>query len=121
MADVHVAKESKMLISELFPNRFVKAEDLEKDVPCFIEQVQLEDVYNPGTHENATHPILYVKGGKKGVLLNKTNARTISDEYGDETDTWKGKAIVLYSCEVSTPTGPQPAIRIKIPISVPKK
>jgi len=110
-----------MKISDVFPRRFVTAEDLEKDVPCFMDKVVMEKVFNPGTREEADHPILYVNGGKKGILLNKTNARTISDEYGDETDTWKGKPIVLYSCEVSTPTGPQPAIRIKIPIQVPKK
>jgi hypothetical protein len=110
-----------MKTQDVFPNRFVKAEDLDREVPCFIEQVTLEEVFNPANKEKANHPIMYVKGGVKGILLNKTNWHTIADEYGDESDNWKGKAIVLYSKEVSTPEGPQPAVRIKIPISVPKK
>ena len=67
-----------MKISDVFPNRFVKAEDLEREVPCIIDKVTLEQVFNPGSKETNEHPILYVTGGKKGVLLNKTNARTIS-------------------------------------------
>ena len=110
-----------MKTQDVFPTRFVKAEDLDREVPALIEKVVLEEVFNPATKSNATHPILYVNGGKKGVLLNKTNWFAIAEEYGDESDAWRGKAIVLYAREVSTPDGPQPAVRIKIPITVPAK
>lgn len=110
-----------MKISDLFPRRFVCAEDLDHEVACVIDKVVVETYHNPQTHEEGTAPILYVQGGVKGIWLNKTNARTLSDEYGDETDRWKGKSMVLYSKEVSTPDGMQPAIRIKIPITVPAK
>ena len=43
---------------------------------------------------------MYFEGKPKGLVLNKTNANTISDAYGDETEHWEGKEIVLYEAEV---------------------
>ena len=102
-----------MKTQDVFPNRFVKAEDLVNDKIVTIESVVIESVYNPGEHVAKDHPIVYFHNATKGMLLNKTNWNSIAELYGDDTDGWIGKKVVLFAKEVSTPDGPQPAVRIK--------
>lgn len=53
-----------------------------------------------GTVRNATKknrkPLLFVRGKKLPLALNKTNAKTIASLYGTDTRAWAGKQIVLY-------------------------
>lgn len=42
-------------------------------------------------------PIAFFEGKKKGMVLNKTNCKTIAAMYGDDTDAWIGKQIAIYA------------------------
>jgi hypothetical protein len=44
--------------------------------------------------------VLYFEDTEKGLVLNKTNAKTIARLYGRETEGWEGQRITLYSEEV---------------------
>jgi hypothetical protein len=59
---------------------------------------------------------IWFKGKDKGLLLNKTNANTISGLYGDDTDTWLGKPVQLTTAYVDFQGKSVEAIRI-----IPKK
>lgn len=82
-----------MNIAEVYPSRFIRAIDLgdKKRVVLEIDRVEMEKMGQPPEEK----PVLYFKKAKRGLVLNKTNAYTIADMYGPETDNWKGKPVVL--------------------------
>ena len=83
-----------MKISDVFPSKYLKAEDLEgANVTVTIEEVNREEV---GPKKESKLVIRFVNTRKK-MVLNKTNATTIAKLYGEETDEWLGKRIILYS------------------------
>ena len=83
-----------MKISDVFPSKYLKAEDLEgANVTVTIEEVNREEV---GPKKESKLVISFVNARKK-MVLNKTNAATIAKLYGEETDEWLGKRIILYS------------------------
>jgi hypothetical protein len=104
-----------MKTEDVFPSRFVKAENLEKDVLCTIEKTVLEDVYDQQAKEEVRKPVIYFKGAHKGLLLNKTNWQMLADFYGDESDSWIDKKCILTTVEVQAFGDVVKAIRIKIP------
>jgi hypothetical protein len=48
---------------------------------------------------------------KQGLLLNKTNNRTLRGAFGDETEKWIGKRVVIFVVE----TERGPGLRVRIP------
>lgn len=88
-----------MNINQAYPSNFLKADDLGgKSVTVVIQKVEMEEIGQGRDKE--TKPVLYFRGKEKGVVLNKTNANTITKLYGGETDDWIGKAITLVPREV---------------------
>jgi hypothetical protein len=79
-----------------FPSKNLKQEDIgDKHVRVVMARVVVETVGQGDDQEQK--PVLYFKGHDKGLVLNRTNADTITDIVGtDEMDDWGGKAIVLY-------------------------
>jgi hypothetical protein len=74
-----------MKISDIFPSKYLKAEDLEgANVTVTIEQVNREEV---GPKKESKLVISFANTLKK-MVLNKTNAATIAKLYGEETDEW---------------------------------
>lgn len=75
-----------------FPSKYLAASDLNGGEltlqinSCAMEQLG-EDM----------KPILYFAGQSKGLVLNKTNASTLSDLYGSESDNWGGKSVTLFA------------------------
>ena len=59
--------------------------------------------------------VLYFKGKEKGVVLNKTNANTISVAYGDDSEDWFDQPIILFSVMVDFQGKVAPAIRCRVP------
>ena len=59
--------------------------------------------------------ILYFEGKDRGLVLNKTNANNIANAYGDDTDDWIGKQIVLFEAMVDFQGRTVPAIRVRMP------
>lgn len=49
----------------------------------------------------------------RGLVLNKTNSRTIAGLYGSDTDTWVGQQITIYRSETSFQNKTVPCIRVK--------
>ncbi len=111
-----------MNIDAAFPSKWIRAADLQRrDIVLVIARVLEEEVAGDGT----TQPVVYFNGTEKGLALNKTNANTISEGLGSETDNWTGARITLYptktdfqgkrvDCirvrELTTQTQPAPAV-----------
>lgn len=105
-----------MKISEEFPSKYLKASDLNgREVKVIMANVEREKIGDDNK------PVLYFKGKDKGVVLNKTNAATIGDAYGDDTDDWYDQEIILFSVMVDFQGKVGPAIRMRAPTAKDRK
>jgi len=99
-----------MKLNEAFPSNYVSSTDIGNNhVPVTISHVKQEEV------GDESKLVLYFDGKEKGLILNITNARTISDTYSDETDNWGHAKIVLYTTDVDYRGKRTRGIRILIP------
>jgi arabinogalactan endo-1,4-beta-galactosidase len=99
-----------MNINEAFPSKYLKAADLKGGSPTVvIERVEMEMLGDD------RKMVVYFQGKQKGLVTNKTNANTIADMYGDDTDDWIGNKIVLIEAMVDFQGKTGPAIRIRAP------
>lgn len=85
-----------MRVSELFPSRFIKYENLPEPIKRKIERIAVERVGL--SHE--TRPVLHFVDEDRTLLLNKSNANTLRRAYGDETSNWVGREVELVPDEV---------------------
>lgn len=97
--------------SDIFPSNYIKADDLKgRDVPVTIDTAKME------TLGNDQKLILYFEGKEKGMVCNKTNFGRISYLYGDETDDWVGKKIILTSEFVEFQGKTVKGLRVRPPV-----
>lgn len=83
---------------KMFDERFIGSWDLEgrDEAIVVIRDIKIEELKTTdGTVANK--PVLLFTKGKKGMVLNKTNAKQIAELYGSNTEKWKGKAISLFA------------------------
>lgn len=107
-----------MRLKDLYPSRYLKADDItetaEGELRALIRGMKLEEMQdNDGGKEDK--PVLYFIRVEKGLVMNKTNAETIAGAYGDETDVWTGKEVLLVVESVRSFGKMVPGIRIRIP------
>ncbi len=99
-----------MNIDSAFPSKYLKAGDLGgKTVRLRITGMSIEAVGK----EKENRPVLSFNGTDKTLVLNKTNANTITTLYGRETDNWIGKDIDLYAAQVEFQGQIGPALRVR--------
>jgi hypothetical protein len=99
-----------MRISEEFPSQYLKASDLGgREIRVTMGRAERETI---GTDKKI---VLYFKGKEKGLVLNKTNANTIGDGYGDDTDDWIDQPIILFSVKTDYQGKVVDAIRCRVP------
>jgi hypothetical protein len=100
-----------MKISNAFPSKYLKASDLQdRNVAVAMSHVALEDV-----GDSERKPVLYFQDKNKGLVLNKTNSRLIAGIYGDDTENWDGKSLVLFPAMVDFRGDQVEAIRVRAP------
>ncbi len=100
-----------MRMSQAFPTKYIKAEDIGNHRPTvIIADVKMEDV-----GDNEMKPVVYFHGKEKGMVLNKTNAEMIAHLYGDETDAWRGQSVDLYTTMVQFQGRPTLGLRVMAP------
>jgi hypothetical protein len=86
-----------MNFQKFFPSKYLNAVDLDGqgDVTVVIRSLDEEQIQgSDGTTENK--PVLRLQGTQKGLILNRTNAETISQLYGNDIENWVGKRIALH-------------------------
>jgi hypothetical protein len=101
-----------MELSEAFPSNFLQATDLKnRNITVTIARYDREEI----GRDKRIKPILYFHGARKGLVLNKTNARAIANSYGTNLDKWIGRQIILYPRMVDFGGEEVLAIRVRIP------
>lgn len=99
-----------MKISEEFPSKYLKSSDLKgQEVRVIMGRVEREEI---GQDKKL---VLYFKGKEKGMVLNKTNANTIGDFYGDDSDDWYDQPLILFAIRTEYQGKPVDGLRCRIP------
>lgn len=99
-----------MNVNEQFPSLYLKSSDLAGQmVKVQISDVKSEEI---GTDRKM---IMYFVGKQKGMVLNKTNAKTLAEQFGDETDNWVGAQIEIFSMKVDYQGRMVDGLRVRIP------
>lgn len=106
-------------LNEMYPSKYLKAEDLRgkdgkgwREVNLTVKSCSPEEM---GGEANETKWVLHFEKTEKGLVLNRTNAVTLADGYGPDSEDWLDQKIVLFVVTVGTPQGPKPGIRVRIP------
>lgn len=94
--------------SDFFPSKYLKAADFDGDQVLTIEKVTREDF------EGDFKPIVYFKETEKELVLNKTNFKTIANLHGQDSDSWAGQKIQLFTTEVDFKGEQVLAIRVRM-------
>jgi hypothetical protein len=101
-----------MRIGDAFPSKYLKAKDLQgQEVPLVIDSVTVEDI---GSGDKA---VIRFRGKEKGLVCNKTNGLMIAAVYGEETDGWVGKDLILYPTTTMFEGSMVPCLRVRVPIT----
>ena len=84
-------------MNDAFPSKYLSAEDVHgQDHTVVIERYQAETMpARDGADERKY--VLFFRGAKKGLVLNKTNAKTIASQHGNDFDGWIGKQVTIGS------------------------
>jgi hypothetical protein len=100
-------------INDLYPSNYLKAADLSgEEWNLTIANMEMSQ---PMGDKQEVKPVLYFRGADKGMVLNKTNATKIAEAYGDNTEDWVGKPVVLYEDTVTMQGQRVKALRVRIP------
>ena len=59
--------------------------------------------------------VVWFTNDERGLLLNKTNHRTLSGAFGDNMEAWVGKIIVMFPTMADFRGKMVPALRVRIP------
>ena len=78
-----------------------------------IEPVELEQTGDDGSTYMANKLIISFANKTKQLCCNKTNALKLADKYGEETDNWIGKELIMYPDITPFKGVPTPCIRIR--------
>lgn len=98
---------------------YLSAEDLpeNQDIPVVITEVKREESYNQKTRSKEPIGVISFQGKDLRLIMNVTNAKSIKELYGPETDGWIGKHIIIYRTTAKLGRETVAAIRIKPPVT----
>ncbi len=99
-------------MSQMFPSKWLAAADLDEQDRTFTVADVTEELIGQGEEQDLKW-VVHFREVDKGLVLNKTNATTITSALGDDTDEWIGRRVVLYPTEVSFSGKMVSAIRVK--------
>src|SRR4029077_10047889 len=100
-----------LLASDYDKSRFFKAGEFEGERRLRIKNATEEVV----GAEKEKKFVIWFTNDERGLVLNKTNNRTLRDAFGDDTAGWTGKVIIIFSTKVEMGGKMVPGIRVRIP------
>jgi hypothetical protein len=102
-----------LLASTYDQSKFFRAEDLTAEKTFKIKSVSEELVGQGADQEQKL--VVWFTNSPKGLALNRTNNRTIRGAYGDDTEAWTGRLIVVFPTQAEFRGRLVPALRVRIP------
>lgn len=89
---IRVRSKEMAKVSEMIVSKFLRKEDFDEDMVATIKGVKLEDVGNQGEQRW----VVYFREFAKGMVLNVTSIRVLEGAFGDDSDGWIGKRVMIY-------------------------
>lgn len=104
-----------MRASDFSGGQFLKAQELTGDSTVTISKVTAEQVGQGNQSEEKL--VVWFRNLTKGLVCNKTNLNALIDAYGDDTDRWVGKPVILFSTMVEFQGKRVPGIRVRVGVT----
>jgi hypothetical protein len=102
-----------LLASSFDTSNYFRAADITAEKKFRIKNVAAEDV---GTGKDKERKlVVHFTNDERGLVLNRTNNRTLRGAFGDDTAGWINKIIVLFPTTAEVRGDLKPAIRVRIP------
>jgi hypothetical protein len=101
-----------MDVNTLFPSKYLKADDATPPITLTVKRVSWERMKDQDGNEE-DKPVIWFNEEEKGMVLNRTNANTLTALFGSETDRWTGQRVVLGTEMVTAFGATKPALRFK--------
>ena len=102
-----------LFASDYDQTRFLKAQDLPSERKFKIKSVTVEPIGAGKDKEDKL--VVWFTNDKRGLVLNRTNNRTIRGAYGDDTAGWVGKIIIVFPTMAEFRGTMGLALRVRIP------
>jgi hypothetical protein len=96
-----------LLASDFDQSKYLKAADLPHEKKFRIKHVTEEQI-GPDKERKL---VVWFTNDQRGLVLNLTNNRAIRGAYGDSTDGWVGKIVVIFSTMADFRGKMTPALR----------
>jgi hypothetical protein len=103
-----------LLASDYDKSKYLKATDLEREKKFRIKTVT-EEEFEQDNKKKEKKLVVWFTNDERGLVLNKTNNRTIRGAFGDDTEGWKGKIIIVFPAMADNRGKMVPALRVRIP------
>jgi hypothetical protein len=100
-----------LLASSYDQSRFLSAADLQREKKFRIKEVTEETV----GEKQEKKLVVWFTNHAKGLVLNKTNNRTIRGIFGDNVSGWIGRIIIVFPTHADFRGKLTPALRVRIP------
>jgi hypothetical protein len=101
-----------LLSSDYDRSKYLRAEDLKQEKKFRIKAVT-EEVFEKDKVEKK--PVLWFTNDERGLVLNKTNNRTLRGAFGDPFADWINKVIAVFPTTEPFRGKMVPCLRVRIP------
>ena len=102
-----------LLASNFDQSRYFKAADQQTEKKLRIKDVTEEEIGVGKDKERKL--VVWFTNDERGLVLNRTNNRTLRGAFGDICDGWKGKIVVLFPTQDDFRGRMVPVLRVRIP------
>jgi hypothetical protein len=102
-----------LLASAYDQSRFLRAQDQTAEKKFRIKNVTEEEV---GFGKDKERKLcVWFTNDHRGLVLNKTNIRTLAGAFGDSCKDWIGKIVIVFPTMAEFRGEMKPALRVRIP------
>ena len=102
-----------LLASDYDQTRFFKAADMPQEKKLRIKDVTEEEI---GVGKDKEKKLcVWFTNDARGLVLNRTNNRTLRGAFGDACDGWKGEIVVVFPTQDDFRGRMVPVLRVRIP------
>lgn len=102
-----------MRVTDLCPSPHLEALDLGDEIGASRVVTILKVAVREVGSEKVEKGVVWFQEYERGLVLNKTNSRTIAALYGSDTDDWINQQITIYRSETSFQNKTVACIRVR--------
>jgi hypothetical protein len=102
-----------LFASDYDKSKYLRAEDVKADKKFRIKAVTEEQFDKEGGGEKKL--VLWFSNDDRGLVLNKSNNRTLRGAFDDDTANWVGKVIAVFPMMTEFRGKMTPGLRVRIP------